>query len=55
MSEGLKSIDELKLEKAIAENERLKKEHEALKKRNEQLKEELAAALKANYEGAEDE
>ena len=29
MSEGVKSIDELKLEMAMAENERLKKEHEA--------------------------
>ena len=53
MTKELKSIDELKLGMAMAENERLKKEHEALKKRNEQLKEEVAAALRS--EPTEDE
>jgi len=54
MSDKLKSIDELKLEMAMAEHEKLKKERERLLNRNAELREEVAEALRSDAEEIED-
>lgn len=47
MSDKLKSIDELKLEMAMAEHEKLKKERERLLNRNAELEKLFQYALKS--------